>query len=114
MAAPISSGTIQPLPLTTPLAPDERAGDGAAARPGESAPRHLPSPPHRPGSYQPAVVRELPSAPPPSTDPEIWSLLTMDERAYFSSLQPATPVTYRPSQGSEATVRAGMRVDVRV
>jgi hypothetical protein len=38
----------------------------------------------------------LPVQAPPGTDPELWSLLTSEERRFFSKLHETGPLTYGP------------------
>lgn len=55
-------------------------------------------------------------APPPGTDPALWSVLTTEERAFYVKAQSMGPLTYRPGAASNPTappVRGG-RLDVRV
>lgn len=58
----------------------------------------------------------LPADAPPGTDPDLWSVLTSEERAYFSRARAMGPVTY--GQGklglAEMSVHRGGRLDVRV
>lgn len=55
---------------------------------------------------------------PPGTDPELWAVLTTEERAHFTRLRSMGPLTYStsssagPQQPSQA--RRGVRLDVRV
>lgn len=52
---------------------------------------------------------------PPGTDPNLWSVLTAEERAYFEQVQALGPVTYGPNAASaDPAVPRGTRVDVRV
>lgn len=59
-----------------------------------------------------------PSDVPPGTDPELWAVLTTEERAHFTRLRSMGPLTYStsssagPQQPSQA--RRGVRLDVRV
>ncbi len=65
---------------------------------------------------RPGVSGALSDAPPPGTDPELWSVLTTEERAYYAKAQSMGPLTYRPGTASSPTappVRGG-RLDVRV
>lgn len=55
---------------------------------------------------------------PPGTDPELWAVLTTEERAHFTRLRSMGPLTYStsssagPQQPTQA--RRGVRLDVRV
>ncbi len=56
-------------------------------------------------------------APPPGTDPELWTVLTPDERAYFARLGAMGPLTYgRVLSGQPpamAPAARGVRLDVK-
>lgn len=93
---------------------------------------HIPIPSHRqpePASKEQVAVEAplrgaVPEPPaslgvaalaPPGTDPNLWSVLTAEERAYFEQVQALGPVTYGPSATSpDPAVPRGTRVDVRV
>ena len=55
--------------------------------------------------------------PPPGTDPELWSVLSNDERAYFAKLGAMGPLTYgrvlSGQQPAPAPVSRGGRLDVK-
>lgn len=63
----------------------------------------------------------LPSEAPEGTDPELWQVLTAEERSYFARINAMGPLTYgrpstRPTQGGqspEPSVQRGGRIDVR-
>jgi hypothetical protein len=64
----------------------------------------------------------LPAEAPPGTDPELWSVLTADERAYFAKAGSSGPLTYgrttaprstQPTRQSPPLARGG-RLDVKV
>jgi hypothetical protein len=59
----------------------------------------------------------VPTQPPTGTDPELWSVLTNDERTYFAKLGAMGPLTYGRVlsghlQPSTPHVRGG-RLDVK-
>jgi hypothetical protein len=58
----------------------------------------------------------LPKEAPPGTDPELWSVLTTEERAYYARAQALGPLTYRPGAANAAreAVGRGGRIDIRV
>ena len=61
--------------------------------------------------------QSVPSQPPTGTDPELWSVLTNDERTYFAKLGAMGPLTYGRVlsghlQPSTPHVRGG-RLDVK-
>ena len=90
----------------------ERGGEaktGAAQSPDKSA--SLPT--------APAVTetsREVPDAMPPAgVDPELWSVLTTEEREFFGRLRDLGPLTYgRGKTGRQAAPPPGGRLDVRI
>jgi hypothetical protein len=44
----------------------------------------------------PGVDDAIPVEAPPGTDPELWRLLTSEERRFFSKLHETGPLTYGP------------------
>ena len=64
----------------------------------------------------------LPAEAPEGTDPELWQVLTSQERAYFARMTAMGPLTYgrgvqepstTPNGGGERPVLRGGRLDVR-
>jgi len=53
---------------------------------------------------------------PPGIDPDLWSVLTTEERAYYSRAQALGPLTYGRDEIIEATESVGLggRIDLRV
>jgi hypothetical protein len=53
---------------------------------------------------------------PPGTDPELWSVLTGEERRFFAQARSMGPVTYgKGNLGlAEFGLQRGVRLDVRV
>ncbi len=93
-----------------PLRDRQPAHAGAAAAPAEQMP--LPSK----LVQRPSAV--IPAEAPAGTDPELWSVLTSEERAYFARTASTGPLTYSKmmTQGDRPTagLPRGGRVDVRV
>lgn len=86
----VEQGTVQPAATPTP-----RAGSVNIAAPAQPS---------------------LPAAAPTGTDPELWSVLTSEERTFFARLGSMGPLTYgRVMQAPNAppTIRGG-RLDVKV
>jgi hypothetical protein len=86
-----------------------------AARPEQARPTPAPgAPAPRPAAGANAAA---PVAAPPGTDPELWTVLTPDERAYFARLGAMGPLTYgrvlsgQPS--APAPTPRGVRLDVK-
>lgn len=53
--------------------------------------------------------------PPQGVDPQLWSLLTAEERSYFARARELGPLTYgRQSAATSQTSIRGARLDVRV
>jgi hypothetical protein len=118
-------------PLANPLLgtvgrPLAQPGDGAAVRP-QPAGRTAPPPAAlRPQAPLTGGAASLPAEAPPGTDPELWSVLTGEERAFFAKAAATGPLTYsrisagvRALQGQPAPVPPsagalrGGRLDVR-
>lgn len=57
---------------------------------------------------QPAQAA-LPAAPPAGTDPELWSVLTGEERAFFARVGSMGPLTYGRMTSSAPAAAPGMR-----
>jgi len=52
--------------------------------------------------------------PPKGVDPELWSMLTRDEQAFFAEQVVLGPLTYGPSHEANSTpAPRGQRIDVR-
>ena len=73
--------------------------------------------PQRPGA--PSITQtaqpSLPVAPPSGTDPELWAVLTGEERTFFAKLGAMGPLTYSrvmTTPNAPPTVRGG-RLDVK-
>ena len=62
------------------------------------------------------AVNELPAKAPPGTDPNLWSVLTSEERSFFARAQTMGPLTYNKASGLgvEAAIQRGSRIDVKV
>lgn len=116
-------GIRGPSPSPSPLRPD----GPSSARPGSDATSAGQA--RRTGALPPAVQPNAPKQvlapsslpvpvqPPQGTDPELWSVLTQDERAYFAKLGAMGPLTYgRVLSGhvpSPAPMARGGRLDVK-
>ena len=94
--------------------PHRRTGtDGAR---GEAVKR-----PAQPAAGDAFAVRRAPSGTVPAeaprgTDPTLWSVLTSEERAFFTKARAMGPLTYGPGsgRGGAAAVLLGGRLDVKV
>ncbi|MCG8467534.1 MAG: hypothetical protein MJB57_04900 [Gemmatimonadetes bacterium] len=98
------------LPQLRPApAPDQ---DVQGTSPNGTAPT-LPGAPAEGHGVAPAPTdAELP---PPGVDAELWSVLTAEEREFFSVAREMGPVTYGREQASETSaLPRGRRLDVRV
>jgi hypothetical protein len=88
----------------------------ANAVPVRTQPSASPATRNAPGLGTPASG--LPVEPPAGTDPELWSVLTADERAFFARAGAAGPLTYgraaAPAAPKTPPMARGGRLDVRV
>jgi hypothetical protein len=96
------------------------ATNTGAVRPGVARPATTPaSPALKPQASLATPASSLPVEAPPGTDPELWSVLTTEERTFFAKAAAMGPLTYgRIAAGignmSQATpVARGVRLDVR-
>ncbi len=107
------------IPGLSPLPPGlDRIG--TPQRGGRASEAAVPRPELRPESGSAARAPHDPGGAaevPPGTDPELWAVLTTEERAHFSRLRSMGPLTYGsgPDSGPAAPTRArrGVRLDVR-
>lgn len=103
-------GLAPPQQDTIRRAATERPPAAATRRAEESAPRAA-----APGVLAPSGPA-LPAEAPAGTDPELWSVLGGDERAFFAQAGGIGPLTYSHMihSGAPATaVARGGRIDVR-
>ena len=57
----------------------------------------------------------LSAEPPPGTDPAFWSVLTTEERLFFSKMQTLGPLTYGPTSAPQKpAMPRGGRIDLKV
>jgi hypothetical protein len=107
-AAPLGGATQRPQ--TTPQPAQPRIDQSRQPAPGVR---------QRPGVAQPATsnaaAAALPVQPPPGTDPELWSVLSPDERAFFAKAGAMGPLTYGRMLTNTATPPSarGGRLDVK-
>jgi hypothetical protein len=62
------------------------------------------------------LAQTLPVEPPPGTDPELWSVLSSEERSFFAKVGSMGPLTYGhllTSSRSDQPVMRGGRLDVK-
>lgn len=109
------SGLIPPT--TPPVRPAVPEGDGPRPGAGEVG---TPIPHARPPAADAArLEREAPgggaSAAPRGVDPDLWSVLTAEEREFFAVRREMGPITYgrEPRAAREAPLPRGRRLDVR-
>lgn len=94
------------------IAPRRGPGEGEAAR--ESRPSAPPA--ARPETSRDArearALREVPAG----VDPQLWGVLTSEERAFMLRAREMGPLTYRPGapEGRAEAPSRGGRLDVRV
>ncbi len=100
-------------PSATPATParPEQAGTAGGA---ERATVPVPTSVRAPAA---SAASGVPVQPPQGTDPDLWSVLTQDERAYFAKLGAMGPLTYgRVLSGqmpTSAPMARGGRLDVK-
>lgn len=82
-----------------------RGGSGTVDSPGKSV-----------GEFGPALREDQRMEPPAGTDPQLWSVLTAEERRYFAQLRTLGPLIYRPGRLGLAdfALPRGGRLDVSV
>jgi hypothetical protein len=105
--------TNRPQQPANPLAPDTRVDQRRG--PGNvQAPRPLAAP----NAPSAAPAAPVPTQAPAGTDPELWNVLSADERVFFAKLGAMGPLTYGRvlSQAQQPAVPStrGGRLDVKV
>lgn len=67
------------------------------------------------GSIAQPTQSSLPASAPPGTDPELWSVLTGEERAFFARVGTMGPLTYgrMTSPAAASPSMRGGRLDVK-
>jgi len=100
-------------PSVSPARPEQAGTAGGAQRAGVPAPAQGPGAVRAPA----AAATGVPVQAPQGTDPELWSVLTQDERSYFAKLGAMGPLTYgRVLSGqlpSSPPMARGGRLDVK-
>ena len=108
-------GGVQPNRPQQPANPsasdsriDQRRGPGTVPAP---APVQTPNAPSATGAA-------VPTQAPPGTDPELWSVLSAEERVFFAKLGAMGPLTYgrvlTQAQQTPVPAARGGRLDVKV
>ena len=96
-------------------------GQAGYTRPAATRPAAQPAQPAalKPQQSLAAPAQSLPAEAPAGTDPELWSVLTSEERAFFAKAAASGPLTYgrvaaavNPMAQAAPAVRGG-RLDVR-
>ncbi|MHB1310460.1 MAG: hypothetical protein ACYC3L_00490 [Gemmatimonadaceae bacterium] len=95
-----------PRPADAPLIGNRDAAHALGVSPAPAA------------SSDPRSASSLPVHAPPGTDPALWSILTAEERTFFSRQSTSGPLTYlkmmAPNSAPQASAAArGRRLDVR-
>jgi hypothetical protein len=101
--------------------PPERGVDSTGGR--EAQPARSPAAgstpsvlaPREPRGLEPAPA-PLPAEAPAGTDPELWSVLTGEERAFYARTHALGPLTYGrgEARAPQETMARGVRLDLRV
>lgn len=108
--------TVYGPPTVAPRPPNHEAEENSAARRSQETldpggpPRALPV------SIEAASAENLSAAPPEGTDPDLWSVLTAEERHFFARAKALGPITYSPANFgiAEFGLQRGARIDVKV
>jgi hypothetical protein len=88
---------------------DNAGSSGARA----AAPAPSRTPAAQPGAAAYRAPNALPAEPQGNVDPEIWSLLDLQERVFFADMAPGA-LSYSPGRlNSTQPVARGLRLDVR-
>ena len=101
-----------------------RPGQSGGVQPGVARPAAAPAAPAaaRPQQSLATPANALPAEAPAGTDPELWSVLTADERTYFAKAAASGPLTYGRVASRLNTMNGiqqappaarGVRLDVR-
>ena len=111
-----SLGGVYGPPGLFPRTPGPEGSSGAIGQ--KPLDRLNPEGSSRPGTESAGAVAAsgLPAEAPPGTDPDLWSVLTAEERVYFARAKALGPVTYSPSRLglAELGLQRGGRLDVKV
>lgn len=103
----------RPQQPANPSVPDARIDQRRAPA---AAPSTVPAP-LAPNQSRPAATPAVPTQAPVGTDPELWSVLSAEERVFFAKLGAMGPLTYgrvlSQAQQSIPAARGG-RLDVKV
>jgi hypothetical protein len=105
---PLGAGSIVPRP-------NDRSSDRINDR-GVQVVR-TDTPTARPSSAAAPASRALPSEAPTGVDPELWSVLTTEERTHFAKLAQLGPLTYGRglmASAPAAPAARGARLDIRI
>jgi len=92
--------------------PQERAGRAPVAPAPASAPASAARDAFGVGQTQATLPAEAPAG----TDPELWSVLSSDERVFFAKVGAMGPLTYGRMQAemrAESSIPRGGRLDVK-
>ncbi len=109
-------GRYGPGGIQTPVPEQEGAREALRQRRAEAAQGQLPPRPQEAARAAVSQAGDLPAEAPPGTDPQLWSVLTSEERRFFAQARAMGPLTYsRGTLGlAELALQRGGRLDVRV
>lgn len=103
--------------MIRPTQPEQRPRvDTGHTGPAVGAPAPAAAPQVRPATPASDLNQTLPVEPPPGTDPELWSVLSTEERAFFARTGAMGPLTYGhllDSTRRDTPVMRGGRLDVK-
>ena len=105
----VQPGALRPQPAQPQAPGSEQIGNGGVDRPGQPLGVN-----QAPAARRPQA--SLPADAPQGTDPQLWSVLTSDERTFFARARAMGPLTYGPGSGANsfAGPASGGRLDIRI